>query len=137
MTWDQCRDIAEQKLEDLNATDLDNAARMIAGTARSMGLTVTGAGMTFSGSKNSARDWIFSTWKSGGTPPLRKGWRPYPTRLRGSMGGTDRTSGRSPSLSIPGATSTCTGRQEKTAITISIRWAETLRTAATVKIRTS
>ena len=34
---------AEQKLEDLNATDLDNAARMIAGTARSMGLTVTGA----------------------------------------------------------------------------------------------
>ena len=43
VTWDQCRDIAQQKLEDLNATDLDNAARMIAGTARSMGLTVTGA----------------------------------------------------------------------------------------------
>ena len=43
VSWDQCRDIAEQKLEDLNATDLDNAARMIAGTARSMGLTVTGA----------------------------------------------------------------------------------------------
>ena len=42
VTWDQCRDIAQQKLEDLNATDLDNAARMIAGTARSMGLTVTG-----------------------------------------------------------------------------------------------
>ncbi len=43
MTWQDCRDIAEQKLEDLNATDLDNAARMIAGTARSMGLTVSGA----------------------------------------------------------------------------------------------
>ena len=43
VTWDQCRDIAQQKIEDLNATDLDNAARMIAGTARSMGLTVTGA----------------------------------------------------------------------------------------------
>ena len=42
VTWDQCRDIAEQKLEDLNATDLDNAARMIAGTARSMGITVIG-----------------------------------------------------------------------------------------------
>ncbi|GAB5534602.1 MAG: 50S ribosomal protein L11 [Rubricoccaceae bacterium] len=42
VTWEQCRDIAEQKLEDLNATDLDNAARMIAGTARSMGITVSG-----------------------------------------------------------------------------------------------
>ncbi len=43
VTWDQCKDIAEQKKEDLNANDVDNAARMIAGTARSMGITVSGA----------------------------------------------------------------------------------------------
>lgn len=42
VTWDQCRDIAQAKMEDLNATDLDAAAAMIAGTARSMGLTVSG-----------------------------------------------------------------------------------------------
>ena len=42
VTWDQCRDIAQAKMEDLNATDLDAAASMIAGTARSMGLTVSG-----------------------------------------------------------------------------------------------
>jgi len=40
VTWEQCKDIAEQKKEDLNANDIDNAARMIAGTARSMGITV-------------------------------------------------------------------------------------------------
>lgn len=43
VTWQQCRDIAEQKMEDLNAWDLDQAARMIAGTARSMGIVVEGA----------------------------------------------------------------------------------------------
>ena len=42
VTWDDCRNIAEQKMEDLNAHDLDQAAKMIAGTARSMGLKVTG-----------------------------------------------------------------------------------------------
>ncbi len=42
VTWDQCKEIAQQKLEDLNATDLDQAASMIAGTARSMGITVEG-----------------------------------------------------------------------------------------------
>lgn len=42
VTWDQCREIAEQKMEDLNANTVDQAARMIAGTARSMGLTVEG-----------------------------------------------------------------------------------------------
>jgi large subunit ribosomal protein L11 len=36
----QCRQIAEQKLEDLNAYDVETAAEMIAGTARSMGLRV-------------------------------------------------------------------------------------------------
>jgi large subunit ribosomal protein L11 len=40
VTWTQCRDIAEQKMQDLNAFDLDNGAKMIAGTARSMGLKV-------------------------------------------------------------------------------------------------
>ena len=43
VSWAQCRDIAEQKMEDLNAHDLDQGARMIAGTARSMGLKVSGA----------------------------------------------------------------------------------------------
>ena len=42
VTWDQCREIAQAKMEDLNATDVDAAAAMIAGTARSMGLTVSG-----------------------------------------------------------------------------------------------
>ena len=42
VTWNQCKEIAEVKMEDLNATDVENAAAMIAGTARSMGLTVTG-----------------------------------------------------------------------------------------------
>ena len=37
----QCRDIAELKMVDLNASDLDAGASMIAGTARSMGLEVT------------------------------------------------------------------------------------------------
>ena len=38
----QVRDIAQRKLADLNARDLDHAARIIAGTARSLGLTVEG-----------------------------------------------------------------------------------------------
>ncbi len=42
VTWDQCRDIADQKMADLNAHDLDHGAAMIAGTARSMGITVEG-----------------------------------------------------------------------------------------------
>ncbi len=43
VTWQDCRNIAEQKMADLNAFDLDNAASMIAGTARSMGIRVEGA----------------------------------------------------------------------------------------------
>jgi large subunit ribosomal protein L11 len=43
VTWAQCREIAEQKMQDLNAFDVDQAARMIAGTARSMGIKVDGA----------------------------------------------------------------------------------------------
>ncbi|NNE69922.1 MAG: 50S ribosomal protein L11 [Rhodothermales bacterium] len=42
VSWDQCRDIAEQKMEDLNANTIDQGAHMIAGTARSMGLKVSG-----------------------------------------------------------------------------------------------
>lgn len=40
VTWEQCKQIAQIKLEDLNAYDVDRAAEMIAGTARSMGLRV-------------------------------------------------------------------------------------------------
>ena len=39
---DQVRDIAQTKMADLNANDLDAAEKIIAGTARSMGITVTG-----------------------------------------------------------------------------------------------
>ncbi len=39
VTADQLREIAKTKEPDLNANDIDNAARIIAGTARSMGLT--------------------------------------------------------------------------------------------------
>ncbi|WP_226345730.1 50S ribosomal protein L11 [Agilicoccus flavus] len=42
LTNDQVREIAQQKLEDLNAYDIDQAAKIIAGTARSMGITVEG-----------------------------------------------------------------------------------------------
>jgi len=38
----QLEEIAKTKMEDLNATDLEAAVRMIAGTARSMGVTVEG-----------------------------------------------------------------------------------------------
>jgi large subunit ribosomal protein L11 len=41
VTMEQVRQIAQTKLADLNATDLDNAAKIIAGTARSMGITVS------------------------------------------------------------------------------------------------
>ncbi|WP_156757961.1 50S ribosomal protein L11 [Actinokineospora sp. G85] len=40
VTWDQVREIAETKKADLNAIDVDQAAKIIAGTARSMGITV-------------------------------------------------------------------------------------------------
>ena len=42
VTMDQVRQIAQTKMRDLNANDLDQAAKIIAGTARSMGITVTG-----------------------------------------------------------------------------------------------
>ena len=40
VTRDQVREIAETKMPDLNANDVDNAMRIIEGTARSMGITV-------------------------------------------------------------------------------------------------
>ena len=40
VTMDQVREIAQTKMVDLNANDIDQAAKIIAGTARSMGLTV-------------------------------------------------------------------------------------------------
>ena len=40
VTPDQVRQIAERKLDDLNAADIDAACRIIEGTARSMGITV-------------------------------------------------------------------------------------------------
>ena len=43
ITMDQCREIAQAKLKDLNATDVEAGARIIAGSARSMGVDVTGA----------------------------------------------------------------------------------------------
>ena len=42
VTRAQVRDIAEKKMKDLNANDLDAAVRMIEGTARSMGIEVSG-----------------------------------------------------------------------------------------------
>ena len=42
ITWDQVKTIAEGKMPDLNAFTLSSAMRMVAGTARSMGITVTG-----------------------------------------------------------------------------------------------
>ena len=40
ISMDQVRQIAERKMPDLNANDLDAASKIIAGTARSMGITV-------------------------------------------------------------------------------------------------
>src|SRR6201996_5042198 len=42
ITMAQVREIAQSKMEDLNANDIDQAAKIIAGTARSMGVTVEG-----------------------------------------------------------------------------------------------
>ena len=42
VTWDQVKAIAEDKMPDLNAFKVSSAMRMVAGTARSMGITVTG-----------------------------------------------------------------------------------------------
>jgi len=42
ITWDQVRAIAEGKMKDLNAFKIESAMSMVAGTARSMGVTISG-----------------------------------------------------------------------------------------------
>lgn len=42
VTWAQVEEIAKDKMEDLNCFNVESAMRMVAGTARSMGLTVEG-----------------------------------------------------------------------------------------------
>lgn len=42
VTWEQVRQIAEAKMPDLNCFTVESAMKMIAGTARSMGLTING-----------------------------------------------------------------------------------------------
>ena len=42
LSWEDIRPIAEDKMADLNCFTIDSAMRMVAGTARSMGITVTG-----------------------------------------------------------------------------------------------
>ena len=43
VTWDQVKTIAEEKMEDLNCFTLESAVKMVAGTARSMGIAIKGA----------------------------------------------------------------------------------------------
>ena len=43
VTWDQIREIAQDKMPDMNCFTLESAMRMVAGTARSMGITVKGS----------------------------------------------------------------------------------------------
>lgn len=42
VTWDQVKNIAQDKMPDLNAFTLESAMKMVAGTARSMGITIKG-----------------------------------------------------------------------------------------------
>ena len=42
ITWDQVKEIAQDKMVDMNCFELESAMRMVAGTARSMGITVKG-----------------------------------------------------------------------------------------------
>jgi large subunit ribosomal protein L11 len=42
ISWDQVKNIAETKMPDLNAFKVESAMKMVAGTARSMGVTISG-----------------------------------------------------------------------------------------------
>jgi large subunit ribosomal protein L11 len=42
VTWEQIREIPEEKMDDLNSFTIESAMRMIAGTARSMGISIKG-----------------------------------------------------------------------------------------------
>jgi large subunit ribosomal protein L11 len=43
VTWDQVKEIAEEKMSDLNAFKIESAMKMVAGTARSMGIKIKGS----------------------------------------------------------------------------------------------
>ena len=43
VSWDQVKAIAEEKMEDLNCFTLESAMKMVAGTAKSMGIAIKGA----------------------------------------------------------------------------------------------
>lgn len=43
ITWDQVKTIAQDKMPDLNCFTIESAMRLVAGTARSMGITIKGA----------------------------------------------------------------------------------------------
>jgi large subunit ribosomal protein L11 len=43
ITWDQVKTIAQDKMEDLNCFTIESAMKMVAGTARSMGITIKGS----------------------------------------------------------------------------------------------
>ncbi len=43
LSWEQCLELGRKKMADLNATDETAAAKIIAGTARSMGIIIEGA----------------------------------------------------------------------------------------------
>lgn len=45
LTWDQVKVIAEDKMKDLNCFTVESAMKLIAGTARSMGITVKGTSL--------------------------------------------------------------------------------------------
>jgi large subunit ribosomal protein L11 len=47
ITWDQVKAIAEDKMPDLNAFSIESAMKMVAGTARSMGVNVKGGKSPF------------------------------------------------------------------------------------------
>lgn len=47
VTWAQVRAIAEDKMPDLNCFEVESAMKMVAGTARSMGINVTGSGSPY------------------------------------------------------------------------------------------
>ena len=42
ISWDQVKNIAQEKMPDLNCFTIESAMKMVAGTARSLGITVTG-----------------------------------------------------------------------------------------------
>ena len=42
LSWDKVKEIAEEKMSDLNAFEIEKAMSMVAGTARSMGITIDG-----------------------------------------------------------------------------------------------